>query len=84
MVAASSEEAFRTIRATEARAGCQPDVWGALEVSSFAFVHSNLQRCESDRTIFVMGDPNFQAMNIRRSGKPRAAASDSEVPLKAT
>ena len=61
-----------------------PDVLGALEVSSFAFMHSNQQRCERDRTIFVMVGPNFQATHARWSGTPRAAVVDSEVPLGAT
>ena len=62
-------------------------VWGAnpmYEVhsrcSSSAFMHSNQQRCEIDQTIFVMVDPNFQATNVRWSGKPRAAAVSLEVP----
>ena len=71
-------------RAAIARAGCQTDVWRAHEVSSFAFVHSNQQRCERDRTIFVMVGPNFQATHVRWSGTPIAAVVDSEVPLGAT
>jgi hypothetical protein len=72
------------VRAGSARTGRQPDVLGALEVSSFAFVDSNQQRCERDRTIFVMVGPNFQATHVRWSGTPIAAVVDSEVPLGAT
>ena len=84
MVAASLEGGIVIVRAGSARAGRQPDVLGALEVSSFAFVHSNQQRCERDRTIFVMVGPNFQATHVRWSGTPIAAVVDSEVPLGAT
>ena len=84
MVAASLEGVIVIVRAGSARAGRQPDVLGALEVSSFAFVHSNQQRCERDRTIFVMVDTNFQATNVRWSGTPRATAVELEVPPGAT
>jgi hypothetical protein len=84
VVTVSSEEALSIVWAALARAERQTDVWKALEVSSFAFMHSNQQRCESDRTICVMVDPNFQATIVRRPGAPRATAGDSEVPLKAT
>ena len=80
MVAASLEGGIGIVRAALARVERQPDVLGALEVSSFAFMHSNKQRCERDRTIFVMVDPNFQATNMRCSGTSRAAAVNSEVP----
>ena len=70
------EKGAGIVRAALARAGCQTDVWRAHEVSSFAFVHSNQQRCKRDRTIFVMVDPNFQATNVRWSGTPRAAVVD--------
>ena len=46
VVAASLEGRIAIVRAGSARAGRQPDVLGALEVSSFAFMHSNQQRCE--------------------------------------
>ena len=62
------------VQAAVARAGRQTDVWRALEVSSFAFMHSNQHRCERDRTIFVMVDPNSQANNVLWFGTPRAAA----------
>ena len=84
MVSVSSEEAFETVRAALARAGRQPKVWEALEVSSFAFMHSNHQRRERDRTNFVRGDSNLQDTNVRRTGTPRAAAADTEVPSEAT
>ena len=76
MVAASLKRGIGIVRAALARARCQTDVWRAHEVSSFAFVHSNQQRCKRDRTIFVMVDPNFQATNVRWSGTPRAAVVD--------
>ena len=84
MVSVSSQEVFETVWAVLARAGRQPNVWEALEVSSFAFMHSNHQRRERDRTNFVMGDSNFQDTNVRRTGTPRAAATDMEVPSGAT
>ena len=84
MIAASLEGGAGIVRVALARAGRQPDVLGALEVSSFAFMHSNQQRCERDRTIFVMVGPIFQATHARWSGTPRAAVVDSEVPLGAT
>ena len=80
MVAASLEGGVGIVRAALARVERQPDVLGALEVSSFAFMHSNRQRCEIDQTIFVMVDPNFQATNVRWCGTLRAAAVDLEVP----
>ena len=80
MVAASLGGGVGIARAAIARAGRQPDVLGALEVSSFTFMHSNQQRCEIDRTIFVMVEPNFQVSHIRSSGTPSAAAGDSGVP----
>ena len=80
MRTASQEGPFSIVWAASAHAGRQRDVWGALEVSSFAFVHSNQQRCESDRTIFMMVDLNFQATTVRRPGAPRAGADDSRVP----
>ena len=40
--------------------------------------------CERDRTNFVMGDSNFQDTNLRRTGTPRAAVADTEVPSGAT
>ena len=80
----SSEEARSIVRAALARAEHQTDVWEELEVSSFAFMHSNQQRYERDRTICVMADPNFQATIVRRPGAPRATAGDPEVSLKAT
>ena len=80
MVAASLEGGIGIVRAALARVERQPDVLGALEVSSFAFMYSNQQRCEIDRTIFVMVGPNFQAINVRWSGKPRAAVVSLEVP----
>ena len=46
MVTVSSEEALSIVWAALARAERQTDVWEALEVSSFAFMHSNQQRCE--------------------------------------
>ena len=70
----SLEEARSIVRAALARAERQTDVWEALEVSSFAFMHSNQQRCESDRTICVMVDPNFQVTIVRLPGAPRATA----------
>ena len=76
MVAASLKKGIGIVRAALARARYQTDVWRAHEVSSFAFVHSNQQRCKRDRTIFVMVDPNFQATNVRWSGTPRAAVVD--------
>jgi len=84
MGTASQEGPIGIIWAASAHAGRQTDVWRALEVSSFAFMHSNQHRCERDRTIFVMVDPNFQATNVRWSGTPKAAAVDLEVPLGAT
>ena len=45
VVAASLEGRIAIVRAGSARAGRQPYVLGALEVSSFA-MHSNQQRCE--------------------------------------
>ena len=84
MVAASLEGGIGIVRTGSARVGRQPDVLGALEVSSFAFIHSNQQRCERDRTIFVMVGPNFQTTHARWSGTPKAAVVDSEVPLGAT
>ena len=80
MVAASLEGGVGTVWAALTRVRRQFDVWGALEVSPFTFMHSNQQRCEIDRTIFVMVDPNFQVSHIRGSGTPRAAAGDSGVP----
>ena len=80
MITVSSEEALGIVWAALARAERQTDVWEALEVSSFAFMHSNQQRCEIDRTIFVMVEPNFQVSHIRSSGTPGAAAGDSGVP----
>ena len=80
MVAASLEGGIVIVRAGSARAGRQPDVLRALEVSSFAFMHANQQRCERDWMIFVMVGPNFQATHVRWSGTPRAAVVDSEVP----
>ena len=80
VVAASLEGGIVIIRAALARAGRQFDVWGALEVSPFTFMHSNQQRCEIDRTIFVMVEPNFQVSHIRSSGTSSAAAGDSGVP----
>ena len=82
MGTASQEGPFGIVWAASAHAGRQPDVRG-LEVSSFAFVHSNQQRCESDRTIFMMVDPNFQATNVRRPEAPKAGADDSWVPSEA-
>ena len=79
MGTASQEGPFGIVWATSAHAGHQPDVRG-LEVSSFTFMHSNQQRCEIDRTIFVMVEPNFQVSHIRSSGTLRAAAGDSGVP----
>ena len=79
MVAASLEGGIDIVQVAIARTWCQTDVWRAHEVSSFAFVLSNQQRCKRDRTIFVMVDPNFQATNVRWSGTPRAAAVDLEV-----
>jgi hypothetical protein len=79
MGTASQEGPFGIVWAASAHAGRQPDVRG-LEVSSFAFMHSNQQRCKRDRTIFVMGDSNFEAATVRWSGTPRNAAVDSEVP----
>jgi hypothetical protein len=76
VVAASLKRGIGIVRAALARARCQTDVWRAHEVSSFAFVHSNQQRCKRDRTIFVMVDPNFQATNVRWSDTPRAAVVD--------
>ena len=84
MVAASLGGGIGIVRAGSARVGRQPDVLGALEVSSFAFMHSNQQRCEIDRTIFVMVDPNFQDTHVRWSGTPRAAVVDYKAPLGAT
>ena len=84
MVTVSSEEALSIVWAALARAEHQTDVWKALEVSSFAFMHSNQQRCERDRTNFVMGDSNFQDTNVRRTGTPRAAAADMKVLSGAT
>ena len=46
VIAASLKGGIAIVRAGSARAGRQPDVLGALEVSSFAFMHSNKQRCE--------------------------------------
>jgi hypothetical protein len=43
--------------------GANP-MYGAHEVSSFAFMHSNRQRCVRDRTTFVMVDPNFHVYVI--------------------
>ena len=80
MVAASLEGGIGIVRAALARVERQPDVLGALEVSSFAFMYSNQQRCEIDRTIFVKVDSNFEAATVRWSGRPRAAAVDSELP----
>ena len=80
---ASQEGPFGIIRAASAHAGRQPDV-RVLEVSSFTFMHSNQQRCERDRTIFVRVGPNFQATHVRWSDTPRAAATDMEVPSGAT
>ena len=63
MGTASQEGSFGIVWAASAHAGRQPDVRG-LEVSSFAFMHTNQQRCERDRTIFVMGDSKFQATTV--------------------
>jgi hypothetical protein len=76
MGTASQEGPIGIMWAASAHAGRQNDVWRAHEVSSFAFVHSNQQRCKRDRTIFVMVDPNFQATNVRWSDTPRAAVVD--------
>ena len=84
MVAASLTEGIVIVQAAIARAGHQTDVWRAHEVSSFAFMHSNQQRCERDRTIFVRVGPNFQATLVQWSGTPRAAAVGLEVPPEAT
>jgi hypothetical protein len=46
VVTVSSEEAGSIVRAALARAERQTDVWEELEVSSFAFMHSNQQRYE--------------------------------------
>ena len=55
VVAASFlEGAVVIVLAALARAGRQFDVWGALEVSPFTFIHSNKQRCEIDRKFFAM------------------------------
>ena len=78
--AASSNGAFVIVGAASARAGRRFDVRRALEVSSFAFMHSNQQRCEINWTIFVMVDLNFEVVNMRRPTTPRAAVIDSEVP----
>ena len=79
MGTASQEGPFGIVWAASAHAGRQPDVRG-LEVSSFAFMHSNQQRCKRDRTIFVMGDSKLRGSYVRWSGTPRNAAVDSEVP----
>ena len=79
MGTASQEGPFGIVWAASAHAGRQPDVRG-LEVSALAFMHANQQRCKRDRTIFVMGDSNFEAATVRWSGTPRNAAVDSEVP----
>ena len=60
--------------------GAYPMYERHLRCSSSAFMHSNQQRCEIDRTIFVMVDPNFQATNVRWSGTPRAAKVSLKVP----
>ena len=60
-----SREAYDIVWAVSARARRQPAVRGALEVSSFAFMRANQQRCDRDWTIFVMVDPNFQATSVR-------------------
>ena len=46
MVAASLEGRIAIVRAGSARAGRQPYVLEALEVSSFAFMYAHQQRCE--------------------------------------
>ena len=49
-------------------------------MSPFTFMHANQLRCEIDRTMFVMVDPNFQVFHIRRSGTAGATAVDFGVP----
>ena len=83
MGTASQEGPFGIVWAASAHAGRQPDVRG-LEVSSFAFMHSNQQRCKRDRTIFVMVGASFRATHVLWSGTRRAAVVDSEVPLGVT
>ena len=84
MGAASQEGPFGIVWAALAHAGRLPEVRGHSRCSSSAFMHSNQQRCEIDRTIFVMVDPNFQDTHVRWSGTPRAAVVNSEVPPWAT
>ena len=59
MGALALEGAIGIERVGSTPASRHPDVLGALEVSSFALMHSNQQRCVRDRTIFVMVDPTF-------------------------
>ena len=78
MDAVSQEGGIGTTCAVSACAGHHTNVRRALEVSSFEFTG------ETNRTNFVMGDSNFQDTNLRRTGTPRAAAADTEVPSGAT
>ena len=50
VVAASLEGGNAIVWAGSARAGRQSNVLGALEVSSFAFMHANQQRCDLKRS----------------------------------
>ena len=84
MGTASQEGPFGIYGRPRLMRGAYPMYEEHSRCSSSAFMHSNQQRCESDRTICVMVDPNFQATIVRRPGPPRATAGDSEVPLKAT
>ena len=80
MGTASQEGPFGIYGRPRLMRGAYPMYEGHSRCSSSAFMHSNQQRCEIDRTIFVMVDPNFQATDVRWSGKPRAAVASLKVP----
>jgi hypothetical protein len=84
MGTASQEGSFGIVWAASARAGRQRACMRGTRGELIRFVHSNQQRCESDRTTFVMVDTNFQATHVRWAGTPRAAAVGLEVPPGAT
>ena len=63
--AVSSGGAIGIVWTALARVQRQTDARGALKARFFAFMRANQQRCDSDWTIFVMVDPNFQATSVR-------------------